>query len=128
MIEDVGRKMPEWFKFERDCKRLLERRDLTVEHVAASRSGDHGIDVYASNADASQLYAVQCKCYNPRHLVGPAKIRELVGSLTRYPEGTIGMVITTSDFTSGAKEEAEHNSILLVNGTAFAREIQQVSS
>ena len=59
-----------------------------------------------------QTYAMQCKCYNPRHHVGLAVIRELVGSLPRYPNGTSGMVITTSDLTPRAKEEAERNGVL----------------
>jgi restriction endonuclease Mrr len=40
--------------------------------------------------------------------------------MSSYPEGTKGMVITTSEFTAGAKEEAKKMEIILIDGPKFA--------
>ena len=56
--------------------------------------------------------------------MGPNVIRELYGSLHAYPEGTKGMVITTSLFTAGAIKEAERMGIKLIDGDGFSKEAQ----
>jgi HJR/Mrr/RecB family endonuclease len=94
-----------------------------VEHISASRRGDRGVDVYARRADAhgEECWVIQCKCWSPRRKVGPSVIRELIGALAAYPPGTRGMVVTTSSFTSGAKELAETNSVRLMDGAGFLK-------
>jgi hypothetical protein len=47
-------------------------------------------------------WVIQCKAYSARHKIGSHIIRELVGALAEYPQGTRGMVVTTSDFTHQA--------------------------
>ena len=42
---------------------------------------------------------------NHKHRVGPAAMRELAGSINRYP-GAAGVMIAASGITSGAREEA----------------------
>ena len=108
-----------WFDFERDVAAALSRLGLRVVHQAASRNGDGGVDVFASNEDDDAIWAIQCKCYAPAMKIGPDVVRELYGSLVKFPEGTRGMVITTSSFTSGAVEEARRLNIELVDGAQF---------
>jgi hypothetical protein len=110
----------EWFKFERDVRALMLARGLEVEHLSAHRNGDGGIDVYAWNPTTSATFAVQAKCWSKP--VGPEVVRELAGSLNRYPAGTVGIIVTTSRFTSGAVEEARAQGIELIDGTNFLKQ------
>jgi restriction system protein len=96
----------------------MESLGFTVEHVSLSRRGDRGIDLIAKKgADLDEVvWIVQCKNYSPKHKVGPNIVRELIGALSNCDQGTRGMIVTTSSFTSGAKEEAARANIRLVDG------------
>jgi len=109
----------EWFKFERDVAQYMKAKGFTVQHQSINKNGDGGVDVYAYHEAQDEIWAIQCKCYALNRPVGPNVIRELYGSLPRYPEGTRGIVVTTSNFTSGAIEEADSLGIALVNGEEF---------
>jgi hypothetical protein len=102
----------DWFKFERDIARAFTSLDYVVDHTAADRNGDDGIDVFAQRGE--EFLAIQCKCYAPNRPVGPSVIRELAGALQDHPTGTVGMVVTTSSFTAGAIALAERLDIRLV--------------
>ena len=93
-----------------------------VEHVAASGRGDQGVDVYATRGDDLDRveWVIQCKCFSPSRKVPVSVIRELVGTLSDYPRGTRGMVVTTSNFTRDARKLADRNSIRLMDGREFA--------
>ena len=122
-IEDgVPQGRPLWFQFERDVSKLMERLGYDVQHVAASRRGDYGVDVYATKFTEDQIenWVIQCKCYSSKNKVGPKIVRELIGSLSHYAEPTKGMVVTTSSFTAGAIEEAKQVGIKLIDGIEFA--------
>ena len=114
-----------WFKFERDVQSLMQRLGFTVEHIAVSRQGDKGVDVYATKGEDLDAicWVIQCKCWNSRRKVLPSVVRELVGTLTRYPPGTRGMIVTTSGFSSGAVEEADSHNIRLMNGEEFMQRL-----
>jgi len=114
----------DWFRFERDARSLMENLGFSVEHVSASRSGDKGIDIYATKgADLDEVrWIIQCKCYSPKTKIGPAIVRELIGALAPH-QGTRGMLISTSSFTSGAREVADANAIRLMDGQEFARRV-----
>ena len=86
---------------------------------AASRNGDHGIDILAYDEKADVIWAIQCKCYRPDRKLGPRIVRELLGSLQSLPTGARGMIVTTSTFTTGALEEAEKHSVKTINGAEF---------
>jgi hypothetical protein len=111
----------QWFRFEKDVYRLMEAFGFDVQHIAASKRGDRGVDVYATKGrDLEQVnWVIQCKCYGPKHPVGPNIIRELIGTLQGYPRGTRGMVVTTSRFTSGAVAAGEAEQIRLIGGEEF---------
>jgi len=110
-----------WFQFERDVRDLMSCLGFDVEHVAASRHGDGGVDVYATKgADLDRVnWLIQCKCFHPRRRIGPSTIRELEGVLNDYPRGTRGMIVATCCFSTGAKERARTADIRLVDGNEF---------
>jgi len=110
---------PAWFDFEKDVAAVLSQMGLRVVHQAASRNGDGGVDIYAHDEANERVWAVQCKCYASSRKIGPEVVRELAGSLHRYPEGTCGMVITTSSFTPGAIEESAALNIKTIDGPQF---------
>ncbi|MFZ1546782.1 MAG: restriction endonuclease [Candidatus Nitrotoga sp.] len=110
---------PAWFDFEKDVATVLSQMGLRVVHQAASRNGDGGVDIYAHDETEDIVWAIQCKCYASARKVGPDVVRELAGSLHRYPEGTCGMIVTTSSFTPGAIEEAVALNIKTIDGSQF---------
>jgi hypothetical protein len=111
---------PAWFDFEKDVAAMMSSKGLSIVHQSASRNGDGGVDVYAYNDANDSTWAIQCKCYASARKIGPDVIRELIGSLTRYPSGTLGMIVTTSSFTDGAKQLAKESSIEIMDGLEFA--------
>lgn len=116
-LRDLLYKMPPR-AFELLIGDLLSEAGYEDVEVTA-RSGDEGIDVRArltAGGIADVNAAIQVKRYNKKNVQTPT-IRELRGSLD--PD-EIGVVITTSGFSSGAKEEAQKASrtpIKLINGT-----------
>ncbi len=116
-------KRPKWFRFERDCLEVLSNIGFEVQHNLPSRGGDGGIDIFASKENDSNYenWIIQCKCWNPNNKVGPNVIRELIGSLDNYSENTHGMIITTSGFSSGARQLAKDKEIQLIDGEEFSR-------
>ena len=103
----------DWFRFERDVHEAMRQAGFKVDHVASSRNGDAGVDVFAEAPNGTELWAIQCKCYAPKRRIGPAVVRELIGALAGYPPGTQGMLVTTSGYSSGAVELAKQSGIAL---------------
>jgi len=112
------KKRPEWFKFERDVYDLMRSLNYDVQHIASSKNGDKGVDVYATKKNKTEYehWIIQCKCWSNN--VGPNIVRELIGTLSDYPEAK-GMIVTTSKFSSGAKEKAQEVGIELIDGEIF---------
>lgn len=109
----IGTATSKWFQFELDVAAVMARMGFKVDHVAASRTGDEGVDVFAENCKTGEAWAIQCKCYAPERKIGPAVVRELIGALATYPSGTKGMITTTSSFSSGAVSLAREFNIVL---------------
>jgi len=129
VVAESGPRTPaHWFRFERDVHDLMKALGFEVEHVSVSRSGDNGVDVYArKGVDLEEVnWIIQCKCWRQKKKVSPAHVRELLGALQNYPAGTRGMIVTTSDFTSGAVEFAREVGIRTMNGTEFLQLVQKV--
>lgn len=99
----------------------MESLGFDVEHISASRRGDNGVDIYATKgSDFDQVnWIIQCKCWHPKRKVSPNVVRELVGVLAGYPQGTRGMIATTCSFSSGAIEAAKAANIRTVDGAEF---------
>jgi restriction system protein len=87
------------------------------------RSGDDGVDgVIDQDALGLDRVYIQAKRYGSGNNIGPGAIRDFFGSLDRH-KATKGLFVTTSTFSSSAKETAEHLSkrIVLVDGDELAR-------
>ena len=81
------------------------------------RSGDRGIDVVGRD-DSGRLTVVQCKRYTGNNVSAEPIQRLHSFAVTRGAERKI--VITTSNFTPQAREEANHAEIELINGEELA--------
>ncbi|HZP12703.1 MAG TPA: restriction endonuclease [Nevskiaceae bacterium] len=110
----------QWFKFEKDVQKLMRRLGFRVEHISAHRRDDRGVDVFAISEDEAEAWAIQCKCWSPDRPVGPEVVRELMGALSNYPDGTKGMIVTTSRFTPAASAAARDTGVTLMDGDEFA--------
>ena len=53
-------------------------------------------------------------------------VRELLGTLSGYPQGTRGMIVTTSRFSSGSQSLAEEHNIRLIDGAEFVNLTSQI--
>lgn len=87
------------------------------------QSGDDGVDgVVDQDALGLDRVYIQAKRYASGNNIGPGAIRDFFGSLDRH-KATKGLFVTTSTFSSSAKETAEHLSkrIVLVDGDELAR-------
>jgi restriction system protein len=88
------------------------------DEVRRTRSrADGGIDLVAVNKTpfVGGRVAIQAKRYAPHNKVDIAAVREIVGSISQR-EFTKGIIITTSGFTSAAREEAERLGVELYEG------------
>lgn len=82
-------------------------------HVTKS-SGDFGIDIEEQTEEG--LYLGQVKCYNDMNLVGFGPIATIHSQMVK--QGAVGgYVVTTSDYTSNARNYAEGLDIDLINGS-----------
>jgi len=102
--------------FEAYVAYLLEETGYRVEQTGGS--GDHGIDLLASRD--GETYVVQCKRYE--RTIGPGTVREMIGAMTNAGLHQ-GFLVTTSGFTTGARQEARRApyKLDLVDGTRLVR-------
>jgi len=105
-----------WDAFEELITRLLA--EMGFDNVAMTRgSGDGGIDVRGTLVVGGSIrtrMAVQVKKWK-RNVQAPV-VQQVRGSLGTHEQG---LIITTSDFSSGAKKEAERPDAIpvgLMNG------------
>ncbi|MFS0754468.1 restriction endonuclease [Noviherbaspirillum sp. 1P10PC] len=112
---DINRKA-EWFDFERDIRSLMKSLGLTVEQVNGTGSGESSINVIAFNSVTNDIWAIRCLCLGTWQKVDAETIHDVAGSLSRYPTGTKGMVVTTSGFTQGAMDAAAGCDFMLLDG------------
>lgn len=100
--------------FERLCQRLL--REAGFQKVTVTgRSGDGGIDgkgLLQINPLVSITVVFQSKRYKAERLVDVSQVRDLRGAIEGRAEK--GILITTSGFTSAAKDEAQREGASLV--------------
>ena len=85
--------------FERFVAGLFERDGYEVSHRGGT--GDQGCDLKMQKDGA--VYVVQCKQYGSHRPIGPNHIREFETVIRRH-KARHGWFVTTSDFTSGARE------------------------
>ena len=97
-----------------------DRIEDASEHTG--KSGDEGIDgVIRQDPLGLDLVYLQAKRYAPGVSVGRPEVQAFVGAL-HGAQASRGVFITTSSFTSGAKEYAEHVAarVILVDGNQLA--------
>lgn len=90
---------------------------------AVGRSGDGGIDgIIKEDALGLDIVYVQAKRYKPEVSVGRPDVQSFAGSLDGVG-ATKGLFVTTSSFTSGAKEYADKiaKRIILIDGGELSR-------
>jgi restriction system protein len=90
---------------------------------ALGRSGDDGVDgVIDQDALGLDRVYIQAKRYAAGNTVGPGAIRDFFGSLDRL-KAAKGLFVTTSNFTSSARETADYLSkrIVLIDGEQLTR-------
>ncbi len=119
--------------------RLVERDDRFFEEVVldvlvalgyggskpdaaerVGRSGDGGIDgVIREDTLGLDAIYVQAKKWAPERGIGPREIREFLGALQDV-EATKGIFITTSSFSTEARDLARRRRIVLIDGLELA--------
>ena len=90
---------------------------------ALGRSGDDGVDgVIDQDALGLDRVYILAKRYAAGNSVGPSAIRDFFGSLDRH-KAAKGLFVTTSGFTSSARETADYLSkrIVLIDGEQLTR-------
>lgn len=96
---------------------------VDVSNALVGRSGDGGVDgvIDQDQLGLDRIY-VQAKRYAEGNTVGSGAIRDFFGSLDRF-KATKGLFVTTSTFSSSARETAEHLSkrIVLIDGDHLTR-------
>jgi restriction system protein len=104
------------YEFERLMVQLCEAMPYFDEVRRTRSRGDGGIDLVAVNKTpfSGGRVAVQAKRYASHRKVDVAAVREMVGSISQR-EFNKGIIITTSDFTRAAREEASRLGIELYN-------------
>lgn len=93
--------------FEFFCADLLRANGYSNVEVTKG-SGDQGVDIIATKDEIK--YAIQCKCYSSD--VGNKPIQEVYSGKRIY-NCHVGVVLTNSFFTDGAKEAAKATGVLL---------------
>lgn len=114
-----------WLDFENLVKRLLDEMDFRDTEVTRA-SGDGGIDVRGTwkVADGVDIkMAIQAKRWKKGRNVQREVVATVRGSLKTFETG---LIITTSDFSKGARDEAGDTEkpggkISLVNGEQFVK-------
>lgn len=93
-------------RFEYFIAHLVE--SLGFENVVVTpRSGDGGRDVIATKRvnGISLLFAFECKQYSPENKIQLDTLRSLLGTVSHgATKSNIGVLVTTSYFTSGCKD------------------------
>lgn len=97
-----------WFTYELNVKNWLATNGFEVEHLAANKRGDGGVDIQAYKG--SEHLLIQCKNWQVAK-IGPSVIRELMGTLQTFPAGARGVIVTSTELTEGAKKLAMENKI-----------------
>lgn len=117
-----------WEAFEKLAKQVLSQLGFDDIDVTPPK-GDKGIDLHGvvrnkeSGIISSRVY-VQCKRYSERSAIQRNAIDEFKGALQSKGQTSVGIFITSSRYTRGAKEAAKaenaNNLITLIDGEQLA--------
>jgi HJR/Mrr/RecB family endonuclease len=112
-MDDVDRL--DGFSFEVFCMLLWSKAGY-LSQVTPKRGGDGGIDVFAIKGREGEL--LQCKSSGGAD-VGWDAVKEVTGGAARYQARFPGVLfrrlaVTNQRFNTGAKDQAEHNRVTLI--------------
>ena len=112
------------YEFEDFIANLLRQKGFKVTQTDYSNDG--GVDLIAEYFKPlfSGKYIVQCKNYT-NNLVGQPELRDLYG-VVMSENANKGILITTSDFTTQAKNFAKGKNLELINGSILNNLIKGV--
>jgi len=115
----------EWKNFENLCCKFFVERGLDARVTSTGADGGVDINVYKKGSDTPEMI-VQCKAYSKN--VGVKDIREFYGVLSGS-QAKRGIFITTSDFTSDAKNFAKDKfpELQLSSGERFMSLVKKLS-
>lgn len=108
------------FEFENFVSLLFQK--MGYQTSVTRKTGDYGIDVIAKK-DGLRI-GIQCKKNSPQNLVGNRVVRDTLGSMDKYKLNEC-ILITTSDFTPQAKEQARDAPIELWNRAELEEKIKK---
>lgn len=81
-------------------------------------SNDYGIDIVATKADPTpQKLLIQAKRYREGNNVGGPAVQQYRSLLEQEPDADSVVIVTTSSFTSQARDLADRMNVKLVDGT-----------
>jgi hypothetical protein len=108
------------YEFESFIASLFQKMGYTTE--VTSKSCDYGVDIIAKNA--VEIIAIQVKKYSSGNNVSNVDVQRILGAMN-YKDYSAdrAILITTSDFTKMAIEQARGNPIELWNNAKLKREI-----
>lgn len=113
------------FEFEALVAELFAAMGYEVE--VTPKSGDYGVDVIARRA--SDTVAIQAKKHSPGNNVGNRDVQRLLGAMQLSTvRANKAILITTSDFTVQAQEQAREAPIELWNGDYFSSLVRKYLS
>ena len=103
--------------FERIVTSLLAKMGFQAEMTKSS--GDGGIDIVASlrKPIVGGRYLIQCKRFDPATQIGAPLIREFYGALVADRTAIKGIFVTTSTFTTQARDFARNLPLELIDGS-----------
>lgn len=106
------------YEFERFASELLKKMGFWVIEETKG-SGDQGVDIVAEKEDVR--YSFQCKHFGSK--LGNTSVQEVAAGRVFY-HCHVGVVLTNSFFTDGAKALAEANLILLWDRNKLSRMVE----
>jgi HJR/Mrr/RecB family endonuclease len=90
------------------------------------KTGDYGVDVICTQNNS--VIAVQVKRYSAGNNVGNRDVQRLLGAMQyREIKANKAVLVTTSDFTVAAIEQAKENPIELWNGQQLSELLEKYS-
>ena len=96
--------------------------DMGYDMVQAPKTTEYGADIVAKKG--RNIFVVQAKKFAPDRKVSKRDIQQLLDSLRRY-EANKGILVTSSDFTRPAYEQAEGAPIELWNHRKLREKIKE---
>lgn len=113
----------EWKLFEDLCMEFLKIKNCNAQ--VTSTGADGGIDIKVRDTFGNIIAIAQCKAWNSKP-IGVNLIRELFGIMAA-DKVRLGVYLTTSTYTSEAKDFAKDKPLVLVDADELVMQINKLS-